>query len=198
MTPTQQPAPSRAPLITARQIQFADHWHLVRVAANRVFDTASLLRKMRLTVYAPLQTYNRRVGRNRAKVVEVEAEHPAFFNYMFVGFRRREDWWVMFETELVRAIVVIGGKPAAFTQGEIASIARRQLSGEFDFRGRAMAAAFEGQPGDRVKVVNDRHCLYGREYVVQTVTDGRVGVLIDFLGKKQFYELAVDDVAKSK
>ncbi len=189
---------AEAPRITARQIQIADRWHLVRVAERRVFETAALLRQMSLPVYAPLQQYRKRKGRNRVKMETVEATHPAFFNYMFVGFRGRTDWWTMFETGLVRAIVVCAGQPVALTQAQIATIAIRQGRGEFDFRGRRMMAAFEGKVGDSVRVVNDRHILYGREYEVKSLQDGRVGVILDFLGKKQFFELAVDDVAKAK
>lgn len=196
MSYTMKPSFAATPRITARQIQIADRWHLVRVCERRVFETAALLREMRMPVYAPLQTYRKRKGRSRVKLDYVEAEHPAFFNYLFVGFRGRADWWAMFETGLVRAIVVCGGEPVALTQGQIASIAIRQARGDFDFRDRAMmAAAFKA--GDRVRVVNDRHVLYGREYTARSVKDGRISVLLDFLGKKQLFELAVDDVDKA-
>ncbi len=184
--------------ITSGQIQIADRWHLVRVAANKVLFTAGVLRDMRLTVYAPMQQFRKRQGRNRVKMETVDADHPAFFNYMFVGFRNRADWWAMFETGLVRAIVVVGDRPVTLTQGQIAKIAIRQLTGGFDFRDPKMRAAFAVKPGETVRVVNDRHVLYGREYTARTVEDGRVGVLLDFLGKMQFYELAIDDLEKTK
>ncbi|GJL93532.1 transcription termination/antitermination protein NusG [Hyphococcus sp.] len=188
----------RETVITAREIQFADHWHLVRVGGNKVFDAAHLLRIMGLKIYAPLQTYNKRYGRNRMKSIEVEATHPAFFNYLFVGFRRRADWWAMFETGYIRSIVVSAGAPVRFTQGEIAAVAIRQARGDFDFRGRVMRAAVDLKPGDIIRVENERHCLYGREYRVEAVQDGRVCVMLDILGKKQVHELTVDDVSKSK
>jgi transcription antitermination factor NusG len=178
------------------------YWHLVRSFAMKEAATAQMLDWLGLAAWVPLQVKTRRIGKSRMQVRHVPVKQAAMIGYVFAGFKRGEpDWLALFETRLIRTVVTItspqGLKPYRVTHREVARIHERQLAGWPVEEADDAAAAEKFPVGETVRVKDDDHMFWGREYDVVGHRNGRVQVLHDWFGKTELCEIPLDALCKA-
>ncbi|WDI31608.1 hypothetical protein PUV54_00170 [Hyphococcus flavus] len=175
-------------------------WHLIRVQIDKVFTVAAILQKCGLKAWAPLQTGWIKIGPNRMRVRHRPVDHPAFFNYLFVGISDPSHWRALFQTNYVRAMVAIetadGPRPFAVAPHVVNGAMARQRKGNFrpEQLRRRLPAFGEG---DMVRTIETENPWSGQVLRVQAIEESKARVLGELLGKEIEFEISLDALCKA-
>jgi transcription antitermination factor NusG len=189
-----------------------DEWYVVLIRSQFEKETARLLDKQGFRTYLPLVPKSKRAGRGR-RLRHVTVNRPAFYNYLFLGFRHAGPaWWPLFKTGFIRSVIIVNNAPVAIPQKQMIKLAMRIRHGALEKETEADngplvslkdTVRIDGGPfqgfDSTIVAVNgmvDEDAVNAAKVTCVPLREGHAGLLVEIFGRQQFVEMRVDQLRR--
>ena len=170
-------------------------WFVMFTMAGKEFIAQKMLTRFGLVNYLPLHRKWRRV--NRTTKEKRRFAYPALSGCLFVAAPKWwADWDRLFDLTPIYGVLGISGRAIRFEGIDLHDFLEINKSKfEVPDEQRHMRTHHEFEVGDQVLVVDG--ALDGRVYEVEDIEGPNAKILIKFLGKTQYVDVALDKLEKA-